>query len=180
MPKILTHLQRDVIAYILALNEEREPPANSATPYMQAFEGGFFPTMPFTLFMPVVTKVILYVAEEGANDSADKRSEFNKRCEIIKKPLMEIASFIIDLVEHDYLRVIAKHERVELPPNYGAHWRRYEAFYASELDALRFVYSAWLVPKLKLYQLDKPRTVKITAFQSGEEKSRDVGRGLTN
>jgi hypothetical protein len=178
MPKILTHLQRDVISYILASNEEREPPTNSATPYMQAFEGGFFPTMPFTLFMPVVTKVILYMAEEGANDNADKRSEFNKRCEIIKKPLMEIAGFIIDLVEHDYLRVIAKHERMELPPNYGAHWRRYEAFYASEIDALRFVYSAWLVPKLKLYQFDKPRPVKITTFQSSEDKPRQTQKML--
>ena len=160
MPKILTHLQRDVISYILTSNEEREPPVNSATPYMQAFEGGFFPTMHFTLFMPVVTKVILYVAEAGANDSADKRSEFNKRCEIIKKPLVEIANFIIDMVEHDYLRVITKHERVDLPANYGAYWRRYEAFYASEIDALRFVCSAWLIPKLKLYQLKNMQTAR--------------------
>ena len=169
MSKILTHLQRDVISYILASNEEREPPVNSATPYMQAFEGGFFPTMPFTLFMPVVTKVILYVAEAGANESADKRSEFNKRCEIIKKPLVGIANFIIDMVEHDYLRVITKHERVDLPANYGAHWRRYEAFYASEIDALRFVCSAWLVPKRKLYRfeklpVEKPRIVKAATL----------------
>jgi hypothetical protein len=174
MPKILTHLQRDVIAYILAANEEREPPLNSATPYMQAFEGGFFPTMPFTLFMPVVTKVILYVAEAGANDSADKRSECIKRCEIIKKPLMEIANFIIDLVNHDYLRVIVKHERVELPANYGAHWRRYEAFYGPEIDTLRFVCSAWLVPKQKLYrfekpQFEKPRIIKLRKEHSNRE-----------
>jgi hypothetical protein len=127
---------------------------------MRAFEGGFFPDMPFTLYMPVVTKVILYVAEAGANDSADKRSEFNKRCEIIKKLLVEIANVIIDLVEHDYLRVITKHERVDLPANYGAHWRRYEAFYASEIDALRFVCSAWFIPKLKLYQLKNMQTTK--------------------
>jgi hypothetical protein len=174
MPKILTHLQRDVINYILAVNEELEPPANSATPYMQAFEGGFFPTMPFTLFMPVVTKVILYMAEERANEGADRRSEFNKRCEIIKKPLMEIAGFVINLVEHDYLRVIVKQERVELPPNYGARWRRYEAFYASEIDALRFVCSAWLVPKRKLYRLEKPqientRIVKLRREHNNRE-----------
>jgi hypothetical protein len=164
MPRILSHLQQDVIACILAANEEREPPENSAVHLMRAFEGGFLPTMPFTLFMPVVNKVILYVAEEGANDSADRRSEFNKRCEALKKPLVNTAHFIVDLVNHDYLRVIARHERVELPPNYGVRWRRYEAFYASEIDALHFVCSAWLVPKQKLYQFEKSRAVKAVAL----------------
>jgi hypothetical protein len=131
---------------------------------MRAFEGGFFPEMPFTLFMPVGNKVILYVAEEGANDNADNRSEFNKRCEVLKKPLVDTANFIVDLVNHDYLRVIARHDRVELPPNYGAHWRRYEAFYASEMDALCFVCSTLFVPKLKLYRLVK----------AGEEKTRQT------
>jgi hypothetical protein len=171
MPKILSLSQKDVIAYILAANEEREPPTNSTAPFMRAFDGGFSPTMPFTLFMPTANKVILYVAEEGANDSADRRSEFNKRCETLKKPLMEIANFIIDLANHDYLRVITKHEKVELPSNYGAHWRRYETFYGTEIDALRFVCSAWLVPKRKLYQFEKPqlekmRTVKAVALQT--------------
>jgi hypothetical protein len=164
MPKILTHLQHDVIACILAANEDLEPPANSAAHFMRAFEGGFFPEMPFTLFMPVGNKVILYVAEEGANDSADNRSEFNKRCEVLKKPLVDTANFIVDLVNHDYLRVIARHDRMELPPNYGAHWRRYEAFYASEMDGLCFVCSALFVPKLRLYRLVK----------AGEEKTRQT------
>jgi hypothetical protein len=128
---------------------------------MRAFEGGFSPAMPFTLFMPTANKVVLYVAEEGANDSADRRAEFNKRCETLKKPLVEIANCIIDLVNNDYLRVIMKHERVELPPNYGTHWRRYETFYGTEIDALRFVCSAWLVPKRKLYQFEKAQLEKI-------------------
>jgi hypothetical protein len=68
------------------------------------------------------------------------------------------------LANHDYLRVIVKHERAELPPNYGAHWRRYEAFYGTEIDALRFVCSAWLVPKRKLYHFEKPRIVKAVAL----------------
>jgi hypothetical protein len=157
MPRILTNLQRDVIAYILAANEDQEPPMNSATHFMQAFDGGFSSTMPFTLFMPTANKVILYVAEAGANDSADRRSEFNKRCEALKQPLMEIANFIINLANHDYLRVIVKHERTELPPNYGAYWRRYETFYGTEIDALRFVCSSWLVPKRKLYRFEKPQ-----------------------
>jgi hypothetical protein len=48
---------------------------------------------------------------------------------------------------------------------------RYEAFYASEIDALRFVCSAWLVPKLKLYQLkklpvEKSRIIKVAPLQT--------------
>jgi hypothetical protein len=164
MPRILTHLQHDVIACILAANEDQEPPVNSAAHFMQAFEGGFSPAMPFTLFMPSVNRVILYVAEEGANDSADRRTEFNKRCETLKKPLVEIANFIIKLVEHNYLHVITRHDKIDLPPNYGAHWRRYETFYGTEIDALRFVCSAWLVPKRKLYRFEKPRIVKAVAL----------------
>jgi hypothetical protein len=170
MPKILTHLQHDVIAYILAVNEEREPAENSVAHFMRAFEGGFFPTMPFTLFMPVGNKVILYMAEEGANNGADRRSEFNKRCEMLKKPLVDTARFIIELMDHDYLRVIVKEKKAELPLNYGAQWRRYEAFHASEIDALGFVCSNWLVPKLKLYRLQKPQMVKPATNAGGEEK----------
>jgi hypothetical protein len=166
MPRIITHLQKDVISYILAVNEEREPPENNAAHIMRAFEGGFFPTMPFTLFMPVTTKVILYMAEEKANESADRRSEFNKRCEMLKKPLVDMAHFIIELVDHDYLRVIVKEKKAELPLKYGAYWRRYDAFYASEIDALRFACSNWLVPKLKLYRMEKPQPTG-----TGEEKN---------
>jgi hypothetical protein len=65
MPRILTHLQRDVIFCLVAENEGAEPPASNAGHILRAFEGGFSPLMPFTLFMPLATKVILYVAEEG-------------------------------------------------------------------------------------------------------------------
>jgi hypothetical protein len=34
MSKILTHLQYDVISYILAVNEERKPPENSAAHFI--------------------------------------------------------------------------------------------------------------------------------------------------
>ncbi|MDR2419160.1 MAG: hypothetical protein LBD79_08900 [Treponema sp.] len=171
MPKILTHLQHDVIAYILASNEEREPPINRATPYMRAFEGGFFSDMPFTLFLPTLNRVILYVAEEGASDWADRREFFNKRCEALKKPLLDTADFIVELVNHDYLRVIPKTSKVELHANYGTRWRRYEAFYASESDALRFVCSAWLVPKRKLYRFENPQLVKQRkGYNNSEDK----------
>jgi hypothetical protein len=155
MTRILTHLQRDIISCLVAENEGAELPADNAGYILRAFEGGFSPFMPFTLFMPLATKVILYVAEKGANESADKRSEFNKRCEALKKLLISTASFLIDLADHDYLRVIAKHNTVEPPPNFGAHWRRYEAFYSSELAPLCFVCSNWLIPRMKLYRLAK-------------------------
>jgi hypothetical protein len=159
MKKIITGLQKEVITYIISENEETEHPNNDVVHFMRAFEGGFSSMMPFTLFMPVSTKVILYVAEEGANESADRRSEFNKRCEALKKPLIDTANCIIDLVQHDYIRIITKHSNEELPRNYGAHWRRYEAFYMSELEPLLFVCSHWLVPKLKLYKLLKAAPV---------------------
>jgi hypothetical protein len=168
MTKTLTRLQYDVIAFILAANEDRETPVNSAVHFMQAFEGGFSPLLPFTLFMPNSNKVVLYVAEEGANDSAGRRPEFNKRCEALKRPLIQIANFITDLVDHSYLHVIARHDKIELPPDYGAYWRRYEAFYGAELDAMRFVCSNWFVPKLKLYRLAKSRPVKIITVAAGE------------
>ncbi|MDR3343145.1 MAG: hypothetical protein LBT14_10255 [Treponema sp.] len=151
----LNPLKKDIIRYIIAENEEQEPPQNDAAHFMCAFEGGFSSLMPFTLFMPVSTKVILYVSEKGANESADKRSEFNKRCETLKKPLIDTANFIIDLVEHDYLRLIKKQSKIELPQNYSAHWRRYEAFYMSEIESLIVVCSNLLIPKLKLYKLAK-------------------------
>jgi hypothetical protein len=138
---------------------------------MRAFEGGFSPLMPFTLFMPSANRVILYVAEEGANDSADRRSEFSRRCEVLKKPLVQTANFIIELVDHNYLHVITRHDKIELPPNYGTHWRRYETFYGAEIDSLCFVCSAWLVPKRKLYrfekpQLEKPSSVKLRIIKA--------------
>ncbi|MDR3341577.1 MAG: hypothetical protein LBT14_02105 [Treponema sp.] len=168
MKKILTQLQKEIITYIISENEETESPKGDAVHYMHAFEGGFSSMMPFTLFLPLSTKVILYVAEEGANKSADRRSEFNKRCEALKKPLIETAKFIIDLVKHDYIRIIAKRSDVELPENYGAHWRRYEAFYPSELEVLIVVCSHWLVPKLKLYKF----------LKVGEEKSHQLIKTL--
>jgi hypothetical protein len=70
------------------------------------------------------------------------------------------------------LRVIVKEKKVDLPSNYGARWQRYEAFHASEIDALGFVCSNWLVPKLKLYRQQKPQMVKVADGAAGEEKKR--------
>jgi hypothetical protein len=75
-------------------------------------------------------------------------------------------------MDHDYLRVIVKEKKAELPSNYGTRWRRYEAFHASEIDALGFVCSNWLVPKLKLYRLQKPQMAKAATGATGEEKKR--------
>jgi hypothetical protein len=149
----MTPLQQDIITCIIAENEEQEPPRNNAAHIMNAFAGGFSLGMPFTLFMPAANKVILYVAEEGANESADKRSVFNKRCEALKKPLVDAADFIINLVHQNCLRLMEKHSDAELPEDYGTHWRRYEAFYTPEIESLAFVCSNLFVPKFRLYEL---------------------------
>jgi hypothetical protein len=72
------------------------------------------------------------------------------------------------LTDHDYGRVIVKHKRVELPPNYGAHWQRYEAFYGTEIDTLRFVCSAWLVSKRKLYRFKKVQLLKQCVVKTAD------------
>jgi hypothetical protein len=76
-----------MIRYIITANEEEEPLESEVTRFMRAFEGGFERGMAFTLYMPNATRILLYVAEEGANSSAGPRAEFNRQCEAIKKPL---------------------------------------------------------------------------------------------
>jgi hypothetical protein len=144
-----------MIRYIIAANEEEELPESDVTRFMRAFEGGFERGMAFTLYMPNATRVLLYVAEEGANSSAGPRAEFNSQCEAIKKPLVEIAGFIHELAQENYVKTVARRGTTEFPKDYGAHWRRYEAFFMDELLLLRFVCSVELTPKFKLYNLAK-------------------------
>jgi hypothetical protein len=147
-----TPLQRTVIDYIIAVNEEA--PLPDIALFMQAIEGGFEPKKPFTLYMPTASKVLLYVAEARANTSASPRAEFNRRCEALKKPLVEIARFISELSEENYLRVEVKQHRGEPEdPAWRTHWRRYEAFYMPEMKPLIFACSVRVTPKLKLYKL---------------------------
>jgi hypothetical protein len=148
-----TPLQQSVIDYIIAENEGLNPPENSVTDCMRAFEGGFSPDKPFTCYMPTVNKVLLYVAEERAGYGADKRSDFNKRWEKLKQPLVETAKFIEELERKEWIRILIRpHETGELPQNYGRHWRRYENFYMSEIESLIFACTTIIIPRLKLYK----------------------------
>jgi hypothetical protein len=154
MPKTLTHLQHDVIACILASNEEREPLVNSAAPYMRAFEGGFFPTMPFTLHTPVVNKLIMYVHQKNCYGKGVSKLEFTKRCRVITRTLVEITNFIILLQEQEYINAEYKRSATKMPPDgFQKYWRRYEQFYPNESDPIIFVKSISITPARKLYEL---------------------------
>jgi hypothetical protein len=150
---LFTPLQKSVIEYIIAENENLEPPDNEITGYMRAFEGGFSREKQFTCFLPMVTKVQLYVAEERAGYGADRRTEFSKRCEQLKKPLVETARFIEKLETREYIRTLRKPAEPEtLPKDYGEHWRRYENFYMNELEPIIFACTSLIIPRLKLYK----------------------------
>jgi hypothetical protein len=146
-------LKKHVIDYIIAENEGLNPPDNSVTNYMRAFEGGFFPDKPFTCYMPTMNKVLLYVAEEQAGFGTGKRSDFTKQCDALKPVLIGTARCIEELERKGYIRVLIRPRETEpLPPDLAEHWRRYENFYMSEIEPLIFACTTILIPRLKLYK----------------------------
>jgi hypothetical protein len=135
---IFTPLQKSVIDYIIAENEDLR----------------------------------LHVAEERAGYAADRRTEFNKRCETLKKPLVETARFIEELEQQKYIRTLRKPIQIEeLPKDYGEHWRRYENFYMSELEPLIFACTSLFIPRLKLYkyweQINRKESMRIRPLAVG-------------
>jgi hypothetical protein len=148
-----TPLKLDVINHLIAQYEGKTPP-ESLRDYMRAFAGGFAPDMKFTLHQPAVNKLFLYVYEENCNIKGIPRSEFNKRCKSIIKPLVEIAKFIEYLYEKEYITMEYKGNRMKMLPE-GVHkyWRRYEGFYPDESEPIIFVRSIAITPARKLYEL---------------------------
>jgi hypothetical protein len=93
------------------------------------------------------------VAEEQAGYGADKRSDFNKRCDTLKAPLVKTAQCIEELERKGYIRILIRPRETEkLPQDYGEHWRRYENFYMSEIESLTFACTTIIIPRLKLYK----------------------------
>jgi hypothetical protein len=150
----LSSLQKEIIHWIIAVNEEIEPVPWNGAYVMQAFQGGFIHGLPYTCYMPVGNKVLLYVYEEGANNSAIPRVVFKKGCEPIKKALLEAADFINEqLITEDYVKVMDKPQTERFKEElHGAFWRRYEDFFPHEIASLKFVCTHWFIPKLKLYR----------------------------
>lgn len=152
----LSPLQREIVNWIIAVNEENEPPSGDGTHVMEAFQGGFIRGLPYTCFMPVANKVLLYVYEEGANNSLIPRGIFKKNCEPIKKALLEAADFINEqLMAENYVKIVDKPQTAQWVEKNAAFWRRYEDFYPREIESLKFVCTHWFIPKLRLYKFMK-------------------------
>ncbi|MDR2534780.1 MAG: hypothetical protein LBD29_01945 [Treponema sp.] len=152
----LSPLQKEIVSWIIAVNEDNEPPKGDGAYVMQAFQGGFIRGLPYTCFMPVANKVLLYVYEEGANNSLIPRGLFKKNCEPIKKALLEAAYFINDcLMAEDYVRILDKPQTAQWIEENARFWRRYEDFYPKEIENLKFVCTHWFIPKAKLYKFQK-------------------------
>jgi hypothetical protein len=142
----LTSLQRQIIAYIIAENEEIEEP-NPLTPYMHALSGSLIPDMHFTLYRKKNQKkneLIMYVQERSGEPS----EYFRARCKSIKEELLVIADFMGYLAQQRYVRII---ERFSYPLDIPEHWQKYEDFGPVEAVSLSFTYSSILVPRLTLY-----------------------------
>ncbi|MDR2486126.1 MAG: hypothetical protein LBD55_12140 [Treponema sp.] len=156
MVHAISPLQKEIVNWIIAVNEEGEPPNKDGAHVMRAFQGGFIRSMPYTCYMPVANKVLLYIYEEGANNSPISRAVFKKTCEPIKKLLLEGADFINDLAMEDYVKIMDKSRSEQwIEERHAPFWRRYEDFYPHEIERLTFVCTHWFIPKAKLYRFQK-------------------------
>jgi hypothetical protein len=161
---MLTSLEKSVIDYIIADNEELplpDNPADALTDCMRAIEGGFASDMKFTLHLQTKTKLILYIHDTRANGVWDERSFFYEYCGRIKKQLVGIADCINYLAQNDYVRVLYKSAIGHDINNDMRYWRRYEQFTPDELESLVYACSIQVVPKLKLY-----KTVELLSHQA--------------
>jgi hypothetical protein len=155
--QILTSLEKRVIDYIIADNEElplQDNPADTLADCMRAIEGGFSSDMKFTLHLQTRNKLILYIHDTRINGAWDERNSFYEYCGRIKKQLVCIADCINYLAQDDYVRVLYKPAigREVLSDTDMRHWRRYEQFTPDELESLAYACSIQVVPKLKLYK----------------------------
>jgi hypothetical protein len=139
----LTPIQRQIIAYIIAENEETEEP-NPLTPYMHALSGGLMPDMYFTLYQEKTQKkagLVLYAEEH----EGEPNEHFREHCRMLKDELLVITDFMEYLVQKGYVRIL---ERYGYPPDIPRHWQKYEDFTCAEAASLSFACSSMLVPRL--------------------------------
>jgi hypothetical protein len=150
--KIFNQLHVDVVNYLIAVYEGKEPP-KMVRDYMRAFEGGFEPGMKFTLHTPVVNKLVMYVYEKNCDD-ASPRNEFMQRCRGIARTLVNIADFLIYLQEQRYINGEYRGYKTHLvPKDFKKCWRRFEEFYSRDSEPILFVKSLDISPSDKLFVL---------------------------
>jgi hypothetical protein len=151
--EVFNQLHRDVVNYLIAVYEGKEPP-ETLRDYMLAFEGGFEPGMKFMLYTPVVNKLIMYVYEKDCDDNASPRHEFTWRCKGIVRTLVNIADFLIYLQEERYISGEYRgYKAIPVPKDFKKHWRRFEEFYRSESEPILFIKELDIIPSKKLFSL---------------------------
>ncbi|MDR3342792.1 MAG: hypothetical protein LBT14_08415 [Treponema sp.] len=149
----LNPLEKDIITYLIAENEETGEQFEIA-PYMCAFSGEYSKHTPFFLGQPETGRITLFVQKEQFLNSTVPLTQFTQQCKEIKQRLYNIADFIIYLTQGDYVRTIHKsaQEHMDCPPDVPDWWRRYDDFTLVENKAFTFVCSMHFIPRLKLYK----------------------------
>jgi hypothetical protein len=146
-----TITQQTIINYIIAENEETEEP-NMLSPYIRAIAGRVEPDMRFTLCNTKVAGLILYL-----DTHEESPEQFKTKAAVIKNRLLEIADFILYLIQEDYVRTMLK-EQSQFPPDIPEQWQPYKEFTLAEQKALVFTGSMQVIPRLKLYEYWRKKT----------------------
>jgi hypothetical protein len=148
-----TSLRQRVIRYFCA--KDKDPSDEALAAYFHAFEGGF-DNAPFTLYVPLANKLVLYVYEENCGYLGGTRRGFNDKCRKILEALTEIAGVLADLAGNGYLTLeYSEKGHGGLPAGYTRNWRRYENIFPDESEALLYIMSVKITPAEKLYRLNR-------------------------
>ncbi|MDR3333291.1 MAG: hypothetical protein LBT13_00165 [Treponema sp.] len=147
----LTPLEKDIITYLIAENEETGEQFE-ITPYMGAFSGEYSKHTPFFLGQPKSGRIVLFIQKEQSTNVYI--TQFTQHSKELKQRLYNIADFIMYLVQRDYLRTIHKSdkERIDCPLDVTDRWHEYDDFTIAEIKAFTFVSSMHFIPRLKLYK----------------------------
>ncbi|MHB9292868.1 hypothetical protein Holit_01979 [Hollandina sp. SP2] len=140
---LFSPLQHQIIAYIIAENEELDEP-NPLTPYMHALDGGLMPDMHFTLYLKEDSGITLYV------QNTDGREPYHSGVAAIKKRLIAIADFMLYLVQQGYVKSIPKNQYGYSLP-IPEQWQGYDDFTPAESETLTSACSVQLIPRFTLY-----------------------------
>jgi hypothetical protein len=153
---------KEIIAYIIAKNENERLPFLRIYPYLRAFSGDFVPDMPFTFYFAAEERPMLFNRETKRPAEQSNRAVFALDMAKRKPELLEITQFYGYLSGNGYVRRVYKgiENRQALPKGYERYWRRYQDFDKELAQGLAFVCLADFFPKIKLYDLWE--SIKLT------------------
>jgi hypothetical protein len=159
---IVPSLRQRIIRYLCVKDKNTKTADELLAAYFHAFESDFDSGFPFTLYVPLSNKLVLYVYEENYNYRGGPRRIFNDKCRRIVEGLSEIASILIDLAERRYLALeCSRKNQRELPADHTRNWRKYENIYPDESESILYIMSVMISPTEKLYHLNQRRRLVI-------------------